>query len=204
MTGRGLARQVRHESICSLSEATLPDFVFRNGAHVKGGVDAQTVGTELDRIRDKHDGIKPQAVVDESEPEDAALHPCFTWDNEVAANEFRKVEARSIVRSVRVIYPESKHSEPAYVHVRKVETASEDEPQGGYYERARTVAAEFNLFDNAWRSAQERLSGASKALEELEALAQRHMSDESAARAEAIAVARSKVVEANDLLATHK
>lgn len=176
----------------------MPDYEFRNGSRVKGGVDAQTVGDELERIRDKHDGITPQCVVDESAPAEAALHECFTWDDAEAANEFRKVEARSIVRSVRVIYPD-KPSEPAFVHVRKEETP-EGEEAGGYYERASTVVQDFNLYDNAWRAAQDRLGAAAKALDDLERMARDQVNDQAVARAEAVTAAKAKVTEASNLL----
>ena len=177
-----------------------PIYQFRNGARIKGAVEAQTVGEELDRIRDKHEGLTPQTVVDESTPSDAPLHPCFTWDDAIAANEHRKAEARSIVRSVRVTYPDKEETEPAFVHIQRIETGDGEPVEGGYYERARTVASNFSLFENAWRSAQQRLAAASSALEELEKLAVERMSDQSAAQAEAVSAARAKVAEAQDLL----
>ena len=178
-------------------------YKFRTGARVKGGVDATAVGTELDRIRETHGEITPQGVVDESRPSDAPLNPCFTWDDYEAAEAFRRVEARSIVKSVRVVYPDKETSEPAYVHIKRSEPEEGEPVAGGYYERARTVASSFSLFDNAWRSAQERLSAAAKALEELEDLGRDRMSDELSARTEAVSFARVKVEEATNLLATH-
>lgn len=177
-----------------------PTYHFRNGARIKGGVEAQSVGQELDRIRHTHGELTPQAVVDESRSDDAVLHPCFTWDDAEAAELHRRHEARTIVRSVRVTYPDKEESEPAYVHIRRQESEEGEERPTGYYEQARTVAANFSLFDNAWRAAQDRLGAAAKALEELETMARDRMSDQSAARAEAVSAARTKVAEAQDLL----
>jgi hypothetical protein len=178
-----------------------PTYQFRNGAHIKGGVDANSVGTELDRIRESQGEITPQGVVNESRPTNAPLNPCFTWDDTEAAEAYRRDEARKIVRSVRVVYPDTRNSEPAFVHIRREDPAEDGQPQGGYYERARTVAQNFNLYDNAWRSAQERLSAAARSLTELEALARQHISDEQSARMEAVAAAKARVNEASDLLA---
>ncbi len=66
--------------------------------------DGQLVGETLNNIREKHGGIiKSQFVVDESQPDDAPLHECFEWDNDIAANEHRKAEASKLIRSVRVV-----------------------------------------------------------------------------------------------------
>jgi|DEB0MinimDraft_6_1074348.scaffolds.fasta_scaffold20938_1 hypothetical protein len=174
-------------------------FQFRSGSRIKGSINANVVGEELERIADKHDGITAQGVVDESTPEDAALHPCFTWDNEVAANEFRKHEARNIVRSVRVVYPDKTDSEPAFVHIRY--EGDEDEPvTAGYYQRSRIVASDFSLYENAWRAARERLSSAVNALRELEELGRQCMTDTSAARADVVSAAKEKANEAYELM----
>lgn len=172
-----------------------PTFHFKEGTRIKGGLDAQSVGEELERIRVDHGHLTPQGVVDESRTDDAVLHPCFTWDDATAAEAHRRHEARTITRSLRVVYPDNGESEPLYVHVRKVE--SEDSNQeGGYYEQARTVVANVSLFDNAWRAAQERLSAAAKALADLENLSKQRKNFES----HAITAARSKITEAQDLL----
>jgi hypothetical protein len=44
--------------------------------------------------------------VDEARPEDAVLHPVFTWDDPVAAEKYREIEARTLIKRVRVICPE--------------------------------------------------------------------------------------------------
>ena len=176
-------------------------FKFKEGARVKGDVSAQAVGEELDRITTKYDGnLTPAAVVDESRPADAELHPCFTWDDSVAAEEYRKVEARQIVRSVEVVI-EAKPPEPAFINVRVIDEESEKAGQHAY-KRAREVVQDIDLYDCAFRDAQARLASAAKAIEDLERMAREYVSDERIAQAETITKARSKVTEAGDLLAT--
>ena len=65
--------------------------------------DAQTAGNELDRIYQERGELNPAYIVDESRPEYAPLHPCFEWDDERAAEEFRKAQARCIVRNITVV-----------------------------------------------------------------------------------------------------
>lgn len=62
---------------------------------------------ELHRIRDENDGVlTPEAVVEDSTPEDAPLHNHFEWDDKKAAHKHRIEQARQIIRSFRVEMPE--------------------------------------------------------------------------------------------------
>ncbi len=57
--------------------------------------DAEKVYSELETIGTK----SPQNIVDYAEEHpDSELYKCFTWDDRKAANEWRKVEARQVVR----------------------------------------------------------------------------------------------------------
>lgn len=63
-------------------------------------VDAQTAGDELERIYDERGDLSPAAIVDESRPESAPLHPCFEWNDALAAEKYREAQAQHIVRSI--------------------------------------------------------------------------------------------------------
>ena len=81
-----------------------PEFTFRieDGDEVLG-IDAQTAGSELDRIRRRDGTIKPAAVVDEARPAEAPLHPAFEWRDPVAAEQWREHQASKLIRVVRVV-----------------------------------------------------------------------------------------------------
>lgn len=67
-------------------------------------VPAEVAGMEIRRIEQESGGfITPAAVVDAARPEDAPLHPVFTWDDSRAAELYRREEARHLIRSVRVL-----------------------------------------------------------------------------------------------------
>lgn len=84
-------------------------------------VDAQTAGNELERIRSVHNGLTPEAVVDESRPEDAPLHPVFQWDDKEAAKKYRLIQAQQLIRSITIVVEHPGEQEPvafrAYHHV---------------------------------------------------------------------------------------
>ena len=81
-----------------------PEFTFRieDGDEVLG-IDAQTAGSELDRIRRRDGTIKPAVVVDEARPKEAPLHPAFEWRDPVAAEQWREHQASKLIKVVRVV-----------------------------------------------------------------------------------------------------
>ena len=86
----------------------MTDYCFRKSPHsfYTNNVEAQDAGEELERINEKYGQTTASNVVDESRPEKAVLHEAFEWDDEVAAEEHRKTQARSLIKTVRVIHPE--------------------------------------------------------------------------------------------------
>ena len=142
-------------------------FTFREGARVKGGVDAQTVGEELERIAAETGGVTPQAVVESAKPADAPLHPCFTWDDEKAADLYRQGEARTLVRSVEIIVTPTEAPVPAFVSVERVDEAGARKSFSHYVPVSDAVEA-VDLFDGAVASAQARIDSALKSLQDLE------------------------------------
>lgn len=66
-------------------------------------VDAQVAGEELERIYGERGTLKPDIVVEESRPEDAPLHKCFEWNDEVAAGNWRRHQARNLMCNVVVV-----------------------------------------------------------------------------------------------------
>lgn len=76
------------------------------------GIPAQATGAELQRIYSQRGELSPSAIVDESRAPGALLHSAFEWDDEEAAERFREVQARQIVRSV-VLVSQPEHNEMA-------------------------------------------------------------------------------------------
>jgi hypothetical protein len=86
----------------------MANFVFRDDpirTELELGVDAQTAGEELDRIRQEHGMLEPGTVVDESRPDEAPLHPAFEWCDPKAAELYREHQATNLIKQVRVIVP---------------------------------------------------------------------------------------------------
>lgn len=77
-------------------------------------IEAQCAGEEIERIYHKRGQCDAADVVDESRPESAVLHPCFEWNDPVAAELWREQQARGIINCI-VIVSETKKGEPVEV-----------------------------------------------------------------------------------------
>lgn len=139
-------------------------YQFRLGARVKG-VDAQTAGEELERIRERDGKIETETIVSEARPENAPLHPAFEWNDSVAADEYRLWQARALVRSVEIA-PQGKDEEPTpkYVHVRATSEES------GYYQSVEVAVQNPDEWASALSELGAKAVSAYKAFEVLERL----------------------------------
>jgi hypothetical protein len=129
-------------------------------------IDAQTAGEELKRIHAERGKLTAKDVVDESRPDDAPLHPAFEWRDQVAAEEYRQIQALNLIKVVEVIQPaaDEQKPEPAYVKVAS---------KPALYEPPAKVVKTPQLFESAFLQACERLRAAERAMEQLQEIAKR-------------------------------
>lgn len=87
---------------------------------------------------DNEEGLlRAEDVVDAARHPDHALHPYFTWEDSVAAEKWRLVEARQIIRKIYVTLPDGDNEiqVPKYVSL-----YSDRKREGGGYRRSNEVA----------------------------------------------------------------
>ena len=145
------------------------EYRYESGARFRG-VAAQVAGRELARIRTENDGkLRPADTVAAARPDDAPLHPIFTWDDKRAAENWRLEEARHLIRAVRIVTKAG--DEPAFVHIRVNQMAQEDADEGPYYQSTRVAVKSEDEWTVAVDAALERLSSAEKAVNELKTIA---------------------------------
>lgn len=66
-------------------------------------VKAQAAGEEIEHLRKRANGpLQPAAVVDAARDEKAVLHPCFEWDDSLAAERHREDQARYLIGALVV------------------------------------------------------------------------------------------------------
>jgi len=73
----------------------------------KYSINAQAAGEELERISIEK-SLTPENVVEESRSENAMLHACFDWNDETAAESYRRTQAREIIQNIVTIKIENK------------------------------------------------------------------------------------------------
>lgn len=99
------------------------------------GLDPDLLAGELIRIREKHGVLTPEVTVEEAKSKKSVLHPHFEWDNSVAAEEYRKDQARKMIRSIYVIVEENPDWKiPANINI-------QGSGERGYYPAAEVMAS---------------------------------------------------------------
>ena len=74
---------------------------WREGTHPK--VEAQAAGEHLEALRAASGALTARLVVDDAKAAESPLHEAFEWDDSKAADEYRLVQAREIMRGVAVV-----------------------------------------------------------------------------------------------------
>jgi hypothetical protein len=135
-------------------------YTFRINSQVTG-IDAQTIGGELERIEAEHGVIDPHVVLDESRPEDAPLHGAFEWDDSLAAEKYRLDQSRRLIRSIEIDRGEGRPCDLAFVNVSVA---------GGYVSSS-VISSRPDLYEEARRAFAARYEAQLVQLNKLENLA---------------------------------
>ena len=69
------------------------------------GISAQAAGEFLETLSQQHNGrLTPQIIVDAARDENSLIHPCFQWNDSIAAEEHRKQQARQLMGNLIVVH----------------------------------------------------------------------------------------------------
>lgn len=69
----------------------------------------------LTGIYQRHQELTPQIVVDEARPKGAPLHDRFEWNDKIAGEAYRRVQAAQLIRSVRIEFISGESGERKFV-----------------------------------------------------------------------------------------
>jgi hypothetical protein len=61
-----------------------------------------SVKDALDAVSQRHGRLAPEDVVEDARPVGSTLHAHFEWDDSVGGEKYRLVQARALIRSVKV------------------------------------------------------------------------------------------------------
>ena len=90
--------------------------LFKNSAEIAGPV--------CMALKESERGLSPETLLEASRPEEAPLHNEFEWNDTVAADNYRKEQARSIIRHLIIVRTdiETPVSDRAFVYVGEKKT----------------------------------------------------------------------------------
>lgn len=135
---------------------------YRDGARVNKQIPAEVVYQQVMTLEKEHGLVQPEALIAAARPKSSSIHGCFEWDDSLAAEEFRKVQARTLIRSIEIVYtdvgPVSSH---VYVHIDEM----------GGYKSSELVVKNETEFDSALSLLLAKLTAAEGAVEDLKRLA---------------------------------
>lgn len=98
-------------------------YLWREGRRYP--VSAQVAGEFVEGLTKKNGEVTPGQLLDASRSEKAPLHPCFEWDDQKAAEGYRKDQARELLNNLVVVKvlqtsnPEDNKPRRAFVNVRE-------------------------------------------------------------------------------------
>ena len=132
-------------------------------------IDPEQAGQALAEIESQDGQLTAQSVVDAARPKRAPLHDAFEWDNTVAADEWRREQARSIIKSIQIVVVEEEGEEqpevrPIYFNVQM------DTGTAGYYKSREVLSQSIEEWESALQLAKQQLAGSLKSLQAIEDL----------------------------------
>ena len=86
----------------------------------------------LERLEKQHGTITPKIVLDDSREETAPLHKCFEWDDGIAAEKYREVQAGHIIRSIVVVIKNDVNVKESQTIRAMVNVAPSNQRQGAF------------------------------------------------------------------------
>ena len=80
--------------------------------------DPEKIGAELERIASANKGrLQPGYVMTDARRRTSPLHPHFEWSDKVAAEAYRLDQARTLIRSVRIIAADDEPPQHAFLSI---------------------------------------------------------------------------------------
>lgn len=115
-------------------------YQWKQGSRAKGN--AQIAGTVCAEL-EAEGRLTAQELVDVSRPADAPLHDSFEWNDAVAAEEFRKAQARHIIQSI-VVVEEGKAPSKIFYNI---------STEGNNYSNIRAIVKQKDRYDQLLKDA---------------------------------------------------
>lgn len=94
------------------SAAERKQYLVRDGSRLSVE-DARIIGPEIDKLMGP-DGVRAEDIVDAARPARSKLHPYFQWNDTIAAEAFRREQARYLARSITIHIVRPRQRQPEF------------------------------------------------------------------------------------------
>lgn len=96
-------------------------------------ISAQEAGDHIEELRKEHeDEYLPKVILDDSRPEGALLHPCFEWNDEIAAEKYRLKQAGNIIRNLNIVHVDDNQEPPKVLKLRAYVSTNNENEKANY------------------------------------------------------------------------
>lgn len=130
-------------------------------------IDPNVAGAALSDLESSEGQLTAQGVVEAARPTTSPLHPAFEWDDAKAAESYRLVQARSMIKSIEIVVQSSQDTAtPKTVYFNVPQSG---ETEGGYKSRE-VLASNVEEWELALNAAKVQLAGCLKSLRAIEEL----------------------------------
>lgn len=130
------------------------EYRWRHGSHYP--VKAQAAGEFLNEMSEHEGGLTSKRVLDVSRAEDALLHPCFEWDDGIAAEAYREGQATKLIGNLVTVHVEKTETDdtPKTVHIRAfADTRDRTQGTGSLFQKGLYKPLQVAIKDEADRTA---------------------------------------------------
>lgn len=128
----------------------MASYKLKGAARAARGLDAEVVGTTMERIASRDGELTPHALVEEASPKKHPLHGYFLWDDAAAGRAFRIEQASYLIRAVIRIEDDSPREIRAFV---SIDTQDEESSSRAIYQPIQVVMADPEMRDAVLRRA---------------------------------------------------
>jgi len=137
-------------------------YAWHKHYHGPKKVTAENARKELERIQEKKGAICAEYIIEAAKSKNSVLHPEFEWDNNKAANTYRRQQAQMLIRCIVVNVENVEEPVRAYALV-----SSETTPTDTEYVDVQTIIRDEDLFADAMARLLEEVHSAKHSVDEL-------------------------------------
>ena len=112
---------------------------YRWGDHSQRKVSAEVAGKVMEELA-ANEGLTAQNLVNVSRPENAPLHQCFEWKDDVAAEHYREWQARQLIGSIEIVREDVSGDDDHPVTIRAFHALRTEETEG--YEHIEVILSD--------------------------------------------------------------